>query len=194
VTGLGRFFHEELTDKKKMTNQSVHVFWALYGFIPFIARNRIGRSFPVVENFFSELRKAEGANLPVGAAGFCWGGKHTFLLARKAGDQALIDAGFVGHPSFVDFPGDIEKLKLPLSIAVGDKDNQIPPKMAAEIKTMFEKESERGAREIRVYDNCGHGFCVRADATLKDSEPVQQAAEAEDQCIEWFNKHLTPRS
>lgn len=144
--------------------------------------------------FFSELRKAEGKDLPIGAAGFCWGGKHGLLLAQgaKVEGRALVDAVFVGHPSWVKIPDDIKSLKQPVSFAIGDRDNQIPPKKAEELKALLDQLPEEQGAELRIYGNCGHGFCVRADVTSVDSA-AQQASEAEDQCIDWFNKYLRPR-
>lgn len=40
----------------------------------------------------------------IGVAGYCWGGKHTFLLprdkAKTSSGRLLIDCGFTAHPSF----------------------------------------------------------------------------------------------
>ncbi len=170
-----------------------YLFWALYGLLPFFMSNRIGKSYPIVKGWFSQLRKAEGDALPIGAAGFCWGGKHTVLLA--AGEQVdgkpLLDAGFTAHPSLLDVPGDIEKLTIPVAFAVGDKDNALPKAKAQKIKEVVEALPESARGEIRFYAECGHGFAVRADVDDKDQVTVlARASEAEDHCIEWFKKHF----
>ncbi len=65
-----------------------------------------GKSYPKVKSWFEQLRKAEGDTLPIGAAGFCWGGKHTVLLAagERIDGKLLIDAGFTAHPSMLKCP------------------------------------------------------------------------------------------
>jgi dienelactone hydrolase len=42
------------------------------------------------------------------------------------------------------------------------------------------------AAEVIVYPGAGHGFCVRGDP--QNSNQVQQAKDAEDQAISWFQK------
>lgn len=171
-----------------------HFFWAMYGFIPWMVRNRPGKSFPIVKAFFDALRKEVGQSTPIGAAGFCWGGKHIVLLANsehKVDGKPMYDAGFTGHPSFLDVPKEIQKIAIPISFAVGEKDNQLSvPKDTNVISKIMEgkKESERG--EVRVYQGCGHGFCVRADPTAEDGYVATKATEAEDQAIAWFKAKL----
>ncbi|CAM1503151.1 Fc.00g079270.m01.CDS01 [Cosmosporella sp. VM-42] len=163
---------------------------AIIGFIPWILRNRIGKSWPVVKGFFEQLRKEEGATLPIGAAGFCWGGKHTLLLAHgpEINGKRLIDAAFTGHPSFLSLPGDAEKIVVPVSFAIGDRDNQVSVEQAKKIKAIVEAKPEASRGELRIYDDISHGFCVRA--ALEVEGVAEKAAEAEDQCISWFNAHF----
>jgi dienelactone hydrolase len=159
-------------------------------------RNNIGRSHPVVRDFFSQLRKEEGTNLAVGVAGFCWGGKHAVLLAQGAevDGRPLIDAAFAGHPSWLDIPGDIEKLTKPVAFAIGDRDSQVSVEQADQIKAVVEALPDGVKGEVRVYKNCGHGFCIRADVSSKDSEIAEQAVEAENQCIAWFERQFNSLS
>lgn len=140
-----------------------------------------------MKRFFEQLRKEEGANLPVGACGFCWGGKHTVLLAQghEVDGKPLIDAGFTGHPSMLDIPGDIEKMTQPVSFAVGTEDSALPAATVEQIKKIVEGKPEGQKGEVKSYEKAGHGFAVRADT--KNNETAKQANEAEDQCIAWFN-------
>ncbi|KKK27037.1 hypothetical protein ARAM_001130 [Aspergillus rambellii] len=176
-------------NRKRLLTQlySYHIAWAMYGMIPFIIHNRPGKSYPLVKSFFEALRRNEGARLPIGAAGFCWGGKHTVLLARGAeiNGESLINAGFTGHPSFLDIPGDIEKLKLPVSFALGELDSNIRMPQIQQIQQIME--SKEG--EVKVYVGAGHGFCVRADMAADNVE--RQAVESEDQAVDFFNRYLT---
>ncbi|KAM0255011.1 hypothetical protein ACHAQJ_006239 [Trichoderma viride] len=171
-----------------------HGFRALCGMLPFIIYNWPTRAWPRVKGFFEQLRKEEGASLSVGAAGFCWGGKQVILLGR--GDtidgRPLIDAGFTGHPSLLSLPGDIEKLELPVSFAMGDHDQSVSVAKAESIKAIVEAKPESARGELTIYPQAGHGFCVRADHDFPDS--LKQADEATDQCIAWFNTHFKSSS
>lgn len=164
--------------------------WIISAVLPWYWVNRISSSYPRVVSFFDTLRREE-PNLPIGAAGFCWGGKHAVLLAgenARVNDKPLIDAGFAGHPSMLTVPDDIEKMRLPVAFAIGDKDRLVPAEQAATIKKIVESKPEGQQGEVRIYPNCGHGFCVRADTTFTDV--MKQSLLAEDHCIEWFDKLL----
>ncbi|PYH92901.1 alpha/beta-hydrolase [Aspergillus ellipticus CBS 707.79] len=165
-----------------------HILCTIYGVVPFLYRNRFGKSWPVVKDFFAALRKNEGAALPVGAAGFCWGGKHTVILAHGAevDGKPLINAGFTGHPSMLEIPADIEKITIPVSFAMGELDSAVKLPQIKQIESALNQ--KEGAGEVKVYYGAGHGFCVRADVVVKDVET--QALEAEDQAIDWFNRHF----
>jgi dienelactone hydrolase len=170
-----------------------HVFWAMWGFIPWILRNRPGKSFPIVKKFFEDLRRETGPGTPVGAAGFCWGGKHVVLLAdaqHKTDDgRPMYDAGFTGHPSFLEIPKDIERISVPVSFAVPELDNQFKiPRDIDIINRIMEGRPEASKGEVKLYEKVGHGFCVRAD--MKVDDVAKSAAEAEDQAIAWFNAKL----
>lgn len=167
---------------------------AIFNFIPWMLINRPAKSFPRVKAFFTALHAAEGASLPVGAAGFCWGGKHLVLLAAEqaADGKPLITAGFTGHPSYLVLPADVENMKVPVSFAVAELDShQTPPEVIAKIRTAIEAKPAGQRCELKVYDGCNHGFCIRADITEPDV--AKQAAAAEDQCIAWFDKQFGAR-
>jgi dienelactone hydrolase len=160
----------------------------MYALLPWYFVNRIGASYPRVKTFFEALRRAN-LEMPIGAAGFCWGGKHVVLLAGdkdRVDGKPLFDAGFTGHPSMLSMPGDIEKVELPVAFAIGDMDAHIPMDQIKAIKEIVENKPDRQKGEVKVYPNCGHGFCIRADTRFLDV--MTQAAAAEDYCIEWFDK------
>ncbi|EHK21328.1 uncharacterized protein TRIVIDRAFT_78426 [Trichoderma virens Gv29-8] len=171
-----------------------HVGRALGGVLPFIIYNWPSRAWPRVKGFFEQLRKEEGASLPVGAAGFCWGGKQVILLGH--GDtidgRPLIDAGFTGHPSLLTLPSDIEKLKLPVSFAMAEHDEYLSVEKAESIRAIVEAKPEGARGEVTIYPETGHGFCVRADQKFPQS--VKQADDALEQCIKWFNAHFSSAS
>lgn len=161
---------------------------AVYGFAPFLFRNRLSVTIPRVTNFLTEIHKSEAAELPVGAAGFCWGGQHIVQLAAEMpGDsKALVDVCFVAHPSAVSFPNDIEKIRKPFSVAIGSKDPLMTPKQAEETEAVLRKNKVQ--HEVVSYEGAGHGFSVRTDRT--NPKQTEQAVEAEKQAIKWFTLHF----
>lgn len=113
------------------------------------------------------------------------------LLAADAdlvNGKPLIDAGFTGHPSRLAIPAEIEAIKKPVSFACAEKDSQLPKEQADKIAAIVEAKDEGEKGEMVWYTGCGHGFCVRADSGFEDV--TKQAAEAEDQCIRWFDSHF----
>ncbi len=167
-----------------------HIANLVYAITPFMINNRPSKSYPIVESFFTSLRQSSEGHLPIGAAGFCWGGKHTVLLAHGAtttmdGEKKnLIDAGFTGHPSLLAIPEDIDKITVPVSFALAELDNSVKADKIEEVKKVMEgKEGE-----VKVYLGAGHGFCVRADMAVEDSG--RQAVESEEQAVDFFNKRF----
>lgn len=87
-------------------------------FALFLYRNTASKTMPTVTQFFASLRcTPETKYLRIGAAGYCWGGKHTVLLTH--GPNPLIDAGFTAHPSNLSVPGDIEGRKRRCTCVLG---------------------------------------------------------------------------
>ncbi|KAJ5542461.1 Dienelactone hydrolase [Penicillium sp. DV-2018c] len=189
-----------LTCTKEVLNTSGIITWLtkpyyiaslLKHVIPFKYYNTFEATWPIVENFFKSVRENEGAELPIYGAGFCWGGKHIVNLAAGVGTASngkpLLNAGFTGHPSFLQIPAEIEKISIPVSFALGDKDMVVKPPQIEQIKRVFASDAGAGKGEVVVYEGAGHGFCVRADFVLDDAS--KQADEAEDQALAWFEKY-----
>lgn len=131
----------------------------------------------------------------LGVAGFCWGGKHTVLLSHQENfvdGTPLLDAGFVGHPSFLEIPRDVDKIAVPISWALADQDHHLTvPQMTDAIATTVENKPDEQKGEVRIYKGCRHGFCVRVDVFSGDTAGfTSQAIEAEDQAIAWFDAKL----
>ncbi|TGJ79554.1 hypothetical protein E0Z10_g9204 [Xylaria hypoxylon] len=166
-----------------------HVLWLLVTALPAIFFNRPGKTFPVVKSFMESLRRNEAAHLPVGVTGYCWGGKHTILLAEgfTVDSKPLMDAGFTAHPSFLSLFDDIEKMTVPVSFAIGDKDNQVNPTQAKQLEKIVLDKPDGQKGECRVYAGYGHGFACRGDVLNDDPKG---AVEAEEQALAWFEKHF----
>ncbi|KAJ2973410.1 hypothetical protein NUW58_g8945 [Xylaria curta] len=166
-----------------------HVLSLLGTAAPAIFLVRPGKTFPIVKSFMESLRRNEAAHLPVGATGYCWGGKHVVLLAEgfTIEGKPLIDAGFTAHPSFLSLFGDIEKMTVPVSFALGDKDNMVSPEQANQLEKIILSKPDGQKGECRVYPGYGHGFACRIDVTNEDPKG---ATEAEDQALTWLEKHF----
>ncbi|KAL4928833.1 dienelactone hydrolase family protein [Aspergillus undulatus] len=177
-----------------------HIATLLFGVAPFMITNRPSKSYPLVESFFRSIRHSPEGDLPLGAAGFCWGGKHTILLAHGASttvtngrtgeeeNKNLIDAGFTGHPSMLSLPGDIEKIAIPVSFALAELDAILKGREIEVVQKVMASKEEGvgGGGEVKVYLGAGHGFCVRADTAVEDS--ARQCGEAEEQAVEFFRR------
>lgn len=150
---------------------------------------------PRVFGFFRALRAAEGSALPVGVAGFCWGGKLAVLLCQDgeqaADGQALVDAAFTAHPALLDVAADVGAVRLPLSISVGDCDVVMPLARVREARLMLEK-NQPDRSEVVIVERATHGFAVRGN--VEDREEMRQAQEAQDQAVRWFERWLVPPS
>jgi dienelactone hydrolase len=183
----------------------VYVFQTMRIAIPWKISTRISITHPVVISFFQALRTSAPpfptANLKIGAAGFCWGGKHTMLLAQDSPSsrvhrhdesqtnsgtlEPLIDCAFTAHPSYLGIPTDIEEISIPISVAVGDEDVQMKLPQIQQMKEILEAKKE-GGHEVVVFPGAKHGFAVRNHPD--DKREMECAEKAEVQAIEWFTR------
>ena len=165
-------------------------------FLPFLYRNRFGVSWPRVTKFLKDLREEKDQiKLPVGIAGFCWGGLHAIKLSHDTPDtktadgRPLADAIFTAHPSNVSVPQDIEHVKRNLSIAIGDDDGVMGIKQVREAEAILARKTDVES-EVVVYPGAKHGFSIRASRAKPDSKETRQAEEAEKQAIAWFQRNF----
>lgn len=155
---------------------------------------------PRIFSFFSSLRSS--TSLPIGAAGFCWGGKYVTLLCqdteRSSSGKTLLDCGFTAHPSQLVLPMDIEAVKMPLCISSGSMDFLLKPEGYEMIKEIFARkegelnaEGKRGAMfEMNVVDGAKHGFAIRGNPG--DEDEKRRGQMAEDQAVDFFGRWLVP--
>ena len=163
-------------------------------------------AWPRVTTFLKALRENRGATLPVGIAGFCWGGLHGVKLShddantKLANGRPLADAFFVAHPSNLTIPQDIADVGRNLSIAIGDDDGVMPIKQVQVAQKILANNVDVDS-EVVVYPGAKHGFSIRASRWQPNSKETKQAEEAENQAIAWFRrqfdaaeqKRVTPR-
>ena len=175
-------------------------------FIPFLYKNRFSVAWPRIITFLKALREVNGATLPVGIAGFCWGGLHGVKLSQDNADtkltngRPLADAFFVAHPSNLTIPQDIADVGRNLSIAIGDDDGVMPMKQVQAARKILADKVDVDA-EVVVYPGAKHGFSIRASRWQPNSKETKEAEEAENQAIAWFRqrfdaveqKRVTPR-
>lgn len=141
----------------------------------------------------SSLRAHEGSGLPLGAAGFCWGGKYATLLCHSPSSldgqkiTPLIDAGFAAHPGGLALPADIEAVSLPLSLAIGDQDFLLRMPGIRQIEETWAQRPQ-GRQELVVVPGGKHGFAIRGDQASE--EECKQEMIAQDQAVAWFAKWL----
>jgi len=140
-----------------LTLRSYQFVCVLYAIVPFLYFNSVGKAWPKIQSFFEAVRLNEGSNLPIGISGFCWGGKHAFIIAQgqtAPNGKPLIDAAFTAHPSFLKIPDEVVGVKKPISVAIGDKDNNIKPPQIEVIKRILENEVPVHG-EVKVYPGAG---------------------------------------
>lgn len=165
-----------------------HIITLMSAFIPFMTRNSYPKSMPKVESFFTAVRANEGKDLPIGAAGFCWGGQHTVRLAhgvKNAEGKLLCDAGFTAHPSGLKLPEDIKKMVEPVAFAIAENDMAVNAQKGREIEAELRAMPEVKF-EVVIYEAAGHGFAVRADPG--NEKVSQHAKDAEAQAVKWYQK------
>lgn len=127
------------------------------------ARDSVAR--PKISAFLSALKTKSHPDLPVGTAGFCWGGKWVTELCwdaemnrTKDGERATC-CGFTAHPSRLAFPGDIEKVRLPFSVACASIDFMVSPVSGQDV-----------ARERRMFADGECSLVGEREADGRDTE------------------------
>ncbi|KAF2269868.1 alpha/beta-hydrolase [Lojkania enalia] len=169
-----------------------HLLKCIFYLIPFRWATRQSIVQPRISNFFQKLRENEAAHLPIGAAGYCWGGKWSTVLAhnvvKSSFGKPLVDATFTAHPSRLRIPSDIQKIQIPTSIAVAVLDDRFPPSQVDETEALLRTKTERGEGEHELiwYEGARHGFAVRGSKT--DEVENQRGMQAEEQAVNWFKK------
>ncbi|KAF2819615.1 alpha/beta-hydrolase [Ophiobolus disseminans] len=121
----------------------------------------------------------------VGGVGYCFGGRYVCRFLKGRNGEGGLDAGFVGHPSFVE-EEEVRNVGKPLSIAAAQTD---------EIFTTakrYETEAILGAKEVPwqicVYGGTTHGFAVKGHMSTKEARRAKEGAFK--QAVAWFEEYL----
>ncbi|KAL8724018.1 MAG: hypothetical protein Q9181_007024 [Wetmoreana brouardii] len=161
----------------------------MFHVVPFLYRCRFSVTWPRVHDFVTAVRTKEARDLPLGAAGYCWGGKHVVNLASLPHpddpQKLLIDAAFIAHPGNLDLPGEIERIKAPFSMAIGDDDYVVGMKEVEKIKALLAKKEDLKSDAV-VYPGAKHGFAVRGNPG--DEKDKRRGEEAREQAVRWFQR------
>ncbi len=167
--------------------------------LTFLYHTRQAVTHPRIQGFLTAERTA-APTVPLGVAGFCWGGLHAILLTHDVPRNSvaladgtvrpLIDCAFTAHPSLVSVPGDFNGVVRPLSVANGDDDQYMASdKMKVVMGILEGKEKEAGGAgryQVVVYPGAKHGFAVRGDR----ADPLQRerGEKSEEQAVSWFRR------
>lgn len=147
---------------------------------PFVLRNA-PRQISTIATIVSHLRTAQ-PSVKIGYVGFCWGGR--FAISQNH----LFDASVACHPSLVKFPGELDGIKKPFSLAAAWSDPYYNKERAEQTEKILKDKGLKDV-EVKVYYEVNHGWTARGDM----SNPVQKKArdEAVQQVVSWFGKHLS---
>lgn len=105
----------------------------------------------------------------------------------------LIDAHFTAHPSNVspeDAAAFARRFRVPWSMALGGRDMMMPAAQAHGIEARLREvyRAEPAKLQVEVYDQCGHGFALRADPHKREEN--DGAERALEQAVVWFRRYL----
>jgi carboxymethylenebutenolidase len=142
-----------------------------------------------IDAALAHLRAAGHADSRIGAVGFCFGGRVSFLIALRRAIGGAV--GFYGggivtarSPQFPALVDETPTLQTPWLGLFGDQDGSIP---VADVEQL--REALRGAAvdtEIVRYPDAGHGFhCDRRPDYMPED-----AADAWRRALDWFASHL----
>jgi dienelactone hydrolase len=188
--------------------------WAvqtLYATLLWLFKTRTSVCKPRIFDFLTQIRMQAPPfatdELRIGVAGFCWGGRHAFLLAadpvgsrvERYGSstekpEALVDCAFTAHPSMLVLPREVEDVRVPMSVCVGEEDMMMSREQVGEMKRVLEGKrgsmevEKKGDHEVVTIEGAEHGFAVRSDPG--DEFMVECAMKAEKQAIEWFQRWM----
>ncbi len=127
--------------------------------------------------------------------GFCFGGTVAFFSATLEGVVAAISfyGGHITNPLPSGEPpmlADAAKIKAPLLLAFGGKDDYIPPAAIEEIRTTLTADHKRF--EIQVYPDEGHAFFRDSSSAMSlGDDKAQCVADAWDLVQAFLSKHFS---
>lgn len=88
----------------------------------------------------------------------------------------------------VSVPDDIEKIRVPISVAVGDNDMAMKAPLIQQMNEILTVKM-KGDHEVNIMPGAKHGFAVRHEPD--DKQQTEFAEEAETQAVGWFTRWFT---
>lgn len=143
-----------------------------------------------LDSALDRLHERGFADAQIGAVGFCFGGRATFLLAveRALGAAVGFYGGGIVHgrgPAFAPLAPRIASLQTPWLGLFGDDDGSIPVDEVEELRSLLVAGAPVPTEVVR-YPGAPHGFhCDRR----ADYRP-EAAADAWQRTLAWFDSHL----
>jgi dienelactone hydrolase len=139
----------------------------------------------LVRDVVSHLRSSEWSVNKLGTIGYCWGGRHSLLIA--GGEQpAGVDAAVMCHPSLVAVPADIEHVDRPTLWVFADDDRLYTEAMITQTREILEKHGQ--SFSMHHFPGTQHGFAARGN---ENDEVARKARDdAFDLAVEFFKKYL----
>jgi carboxymethylenebutenolidase len=142
-----------------------------------------------VDAALNHLRAAGFNDSQIGAVGFCFGGRVSFLVAlrRALGASVSFYGGGIVNGRFPQFPalvGEVATLQTPWLGLFGDQDGSIPVEDVEALRSAL-----RGVKidtDIVRYPEAGHGFHCDQRPDYRPDD----AADAWRRALDWFSSHL----
>jgi carboxymethylenebutenolidase len=137
----------------------------------------------------AHLRAAGHADTRIGAVGFCFGGRVSFLVALRRALGACVSfyGGGIVTGRFPQFPAlvtEVAALQTPWLGLFGDQDASIPVDDVEQLRTALREATVD--TEIVRYADAGHGF----HCDQRPDYRAEDAADAWRRALDWFATHL----
>ena len=141
-----------------------------------------------IKKVTSHLKSAYPSQ-PIGAMGFCWGGRQIDLIARHPVNEVHIGAGALLHAGLMDGPS-ITNALFPLKFIVTEDDAvKFPEKYERTVQAVADVKAANGlVHEVVLYKGMQHGFANRGN--YKDEHEWSETKRARDEAAEWLKKNL----
>ena len=81
-------------------------------------------------------------------------------------------------------PQDIEGVRIPYSLAVGEEDSNLSMKSVAVVKGVLAEKKREVRSEVVIYEGARHGFAIRGNPG--DKRELLRGEEARAQAVRWL--------
>lgn len=127
--------------------------------------------------------RPETAGRPIGAFGYCMGGRLAYLAAATAGVDAAVAFYGGGISGLLDLAGQV---RCPLQFHYAEHDDHIPPAAVNSVRQAFAGPIAAGQAEVHVYPGAHHGF----NCWARGAYHAPSAALAHGRALAFLAQHL----